>query len=268
MRTKKKIDFRSMLDIQTKVWDHPSKNKEQTSMLFCIATNIISKGLKELRNDSYISDLLKEGKAYMQQTRLKESRNKLIYVIANKDPEHIHRDSMGARIEKHMIQFTKDRKHIPVNIINTYQKVEGQRIRTCVVTVGNRDEKAAIEILAANQIEGLLLIATSFKRTKKKQWEQGIKQHEMVVKASTAVKVEGIDYNDIPEFRKDVFASKKAAIVDVAEANHARRTGVVYVQHAKVDTDAVRAMIQEILGNYGSAHISESDGSVKTTNTR
>jgi hypothetical protein len=148
--------------------------------------------------------------------------------------------------------------------------VEGKSIRTCMVTVGVRDERAAIQLLTDHKMVGLSFIPASLRRTNKREYEKRLLVHDLVVKQTTGVKVESLEFEKIPEFRTKMMESKQGGvIIDVAETNHARDTGVVYVQCLKASVEAVKQEIQLQFTDFPGAVMPEQDGSVaRTTNTR
>ena len=100
-------------------------------------------------------------------------------------------------------------------------------------------------------------------------YQEHILNHEIAVNGTTGVNVVNIKFNEIPKFRDAMFKSSQGKNVeDVAETNHSKETGTVYVQCAKAKADNVRRVIKTCLKQFPGAYLPESDGSVRTQNTR
>ena len=240
------MDLRGRLDMKTIEWGHPRDNKERTCLCMYVMTDKISRNLKELKSDTTFKAFLLQGNCTANQTRLQESVHKLTHVILNKDPNHVHRDSLAYRLGVHVIEHAPKKAIIPVGVINI--PVGKNAIRACVLTVGSKDEAMVNKILKEHPMKHLELLPMQMKRSDPNQFEQNLKQHQMVTQQTKAIKLEHFTIQDLREFRTAMFDSEvSTSIIDVAEAGHFAMTGVAYVQYLQHDQDKVRATVENIL---------------------
>lgn len=269
LATMKQLNWKSRLDIQTEPWGHPSANQERTHICFYIVTNKISPNLKELREDRSIKEFLNLGGCVMSQTRLKESRSKMVKYILDKNPNHTHRDAFASRIEDHLQYYTTKNKRIPVNVVNV-PVTGGERILG--LSVGGRDEQTVVKILKDHPFPHLEMIAPSLRRSNGEQFEHRIQQHAMVMSQTKAFKVSNVPHDFIPDFRDMMFnTSSGPVLVDVSEANHSRTTGVVYIQYLQDHRATVLQDIATTLEHedFKGAELFDPDASVAmTANTK
>ena len=265
----KQLDWKSRLDIQTEPWGHPSANKERTHICFYIVTDKISPNLRELREDRSIKEFLHLGGCVMSQTRLRESRSRMVKYILDKNPNHTHRDAFASRIEDHLQYYTKKNARIPVNVVNV-PVAGGERVLG--MSVGGRDEQTVVKILKDHPFPHLEMIDTRLRRSNSEQFEHRIQQHAMVVSQTKAFKVTNVPYEFIPDFRDMMFTTSSGPVlVDVSEANHSRTTGVVYVQYLQNHQATVLQDIETSLQyeSFKGAELHDPDKSVAmTANTK
>ena len=142
-----KLHWRERVDHRTEPWGPPRSKKERTHIIFYVATDILSKGLKEIREHTKGQAFLTHGGCIMQSTRLSESISKAVEILLDINPLHVQRESMAARMEAHLQKYHKSNKRIPVNIVVMPITGIGMSTRACMVVVGSRDEKMVAKIL-------------------------------------------------------------------------------------------------------------------------
>ena len=262
-----RTDWQSKLDIQTEPWGRQSEHRERTHLSFYIVSDKISPNLRELREDPNIQDFLKLGKCIMSQTRLLESRSKVVQYIVGKDPNHTHRDALAVRYEEHFGSCIKSGKRIPVTIANLPTTTGG---RILGVVVGARDETLATKLLKENPIDHLETLSPSLRRSNQASFQARMKEHECVVSQTKAFKVSGMVYEEIFTFRDMMFATAAADyLVDVADTNHSKDSGVVYIQYIQDHRLKVLACLEEVLESFQPARLVDPDASVAmTANTK
>ena len=222
-----RMDFNGYLDIQTTTWGPTSANTKRTTLSFWIASDTITPGLKELRDNLPLKEFLFSGSCRLNPTTLTESRTKVVAYFEGKDPKHTHRDTMAERISAHLNSFSKGDNPIPVKVIPIMEKDQSM----LAVVVGSRDQRMVETILEKHKFPDLELIMQSWKRKQPKEFQQRLTNHQLVVNNSTAFKLEGMDPKVVPQFAEHLRkADCSSTIVDICPTGHSHKTGVVYVQ--------------------------------------
>ena len=238
------------------------ENKERSYLSFYLATEVISPNLTELRDNPRMRKFLAQTGGSILSTRLHESTNKIHSFILDKDPTHTHRDTLANRLEAHISKYTTKNRRIPVGVITT--TVASSKVSAMIV--GTSDIKIVTKLLDEQPFPHLELAPFSLKRKDTKQFEDRIRQHDMVVDQTKAFKISGLPHNQIDNFRADMFNSSAApSIVDVMEASHVAKTGVVYIQYIECHKDSVLLSLQDILEQYSPAELHDPERSVTAT---
>ena len=239
------MDYNGFCDIQTFPWGNPREGKFKTTMLFWIASDIITGTLKELRDDSNFKEMLRLGNCRVQPSTLHESRSRMIGLFMGKDPAHSNRHELRQRMEMHLQLNSGSKESVQVNVVPFTEF----GVRTLGFAVGLRHEAKVKKILANHPFTELDVILNAWKRSNREEYHKRILQHGSICKQSTAFKLVNVDPElAVHPFRQTIMDSDVSTfVVDVCTAVHSNASGVCYVQYLRPHRDAVLAAIQEVI---------------------
>ena len=239
----KTMDLNGSMDVQTFPWEHPKNNKTRTTFLFHVATDVISRNLRELKQHPQFDDYCRLGRCMVQPSQLRQSRSKMIGLLSGKDVRYTNRIDMADRIARHLHNHTED-CDIPVNIV----PLNENGIRVLGFTVGINDAAKTLATLDKHPFEDIEIILHSWKRSNREAYNQRLHQHWKVVQHSHAFKFEDMDPAHIPMVRQTLQVSPaKDYIVDVSPAMHAAKTGTAYVQYLRPHREIVLGELHRLL---------------------
>ena len=257
------IDFKSFLDISTTNWGRPQDNKKRTTFSFWICSNVIEFGLQALRTNVKIQSYLQYGGCVMNSTNLRESKSKIVAYLQGKDPRHTHRITMAQRITDEILAPLQATVPIACNIITT--NINGYRI--LAIAVGSKDANQVENYLAEHSDEELTMILHKWKRTNPMEFEERLKEHQLIVANSTAFKIQFMDPTCTTAMLRSLRTTTAGSmVVDVCPTGHSAKTGIAYVQFLKGSEATVLSALQHYLASYQQPEDSFFQGPPKIVN--
>ena len=217
------MDYNGFCDIQTIPWGKPQEGRYKTTLLFWIASNIITSSLKALRDDSNFQEFLRLGNCTLQSSTLLESRSRMIGLFMGKDPNHTNRKELSERIMQHLKQYAGS-ADIPVNIVPFTE----YGVKTLGFTVGLKHEVKVRKALEAHPFEAIDIIFNTWKRSNPEGYKNRVLQHAEICKQSTAFKLTKVKVPIGVDILRNQLADSEASryVVDVCPATHSDVTGV------------------------------------------
>ena len=235
LSTRTSFDFGKYCDTRNIQWGKASDGKFKVYFSLYVASDIISKSLKELKEDTDIKAFLQAGKCFLVPHQLHESVTKVVGYFFGKDIRHTYRDDLRERLKRH-INYSKTGppSSIPVQIIVTQAGAGDFVTPMCAAVVGERDYKNVLSILDSRPLPNLEIILHQWKRDNSDQFLEKVKQHAMTVAESSAFKLSAMCGYHIELMRQAVLAEPLTSfIVDIPTTSHTHTSGVAYVQHFK-----------------------------------
>jgi hypothetical protein len=241
------MDYKGFLDMRTDSWGGPTENKSKTVWMCYIASDLLQPNLQQLREDKQVQEYLRAGDITLQYTKLRESNSRIAFHIANKDPKYTNRNDLEERLIEHMKKWND--KDIPIHVLNMATAGKNFNTRMCTAVVGGRDVRKVESLFKEHPFEDLELIPISWKFQDIAGYTRRLKEHEAVLKLSRAIKLEEMNVQDELDDFKMLMGGDPAKehVIDVFPANHAERTGVIYVQYINEHRPVVMQMVQDIV---------------------
>ena len=251
-----KMDFRGFLDMRSTTWGKPSDQNEITYLSFYMATDVVSPGLAELRDDTQIASWLSQGNCRLQPTQLKESLTRTLCYFQAKDPRHSYRQDLASRLSSHLYNnnpaATKLASPPPVQVVPMNVVADGYTTRMCAAVVGDKDYQLALKTLKAKEFPDLDLLLNEWKRQHSEEFGLRLKQHDYLVSQSRAFKVTGLMPSSIQELRESLRQPDiQPMVLDLATTGHTPESGTVYIQYLQAHQQSVHKWITNFLQSHG-----------------
>ena len=251
-----KMDFRGFLDMRSTTWGKPADQQEITYLSFYLATDVVTLGLAELRDDLNIASWLAKGNCRIQPTQLKESLTRTLCYFQAKDPRHSYRQDLASRLSSHLYTNTPNKTKLasppPVQVVQMNVTADGYTTRMCAAVVGDKDYQMALGTLKAKAFPDLDLLLNEWKRQHSKEFGLRLKQHDYLVSQSRAYKVTGLMPNSIQELRESLRQPDiQPMVLDLATTGHTPESGTAYIQYLQAHQQSVHDWINKFLQSHG-----------------
>ena len=240
------MDYNGFCDIQTFPWGNPRKGRFKTTLLFWIASDVITGTLKELHEDRNFKEMLRLGNCRVQPSTLHESRSRMIGLFMGKDPAHANRKELLCRqMEMHLQLNSSSKDPIQVNVVPFTEF----GVRALGFAVSLCHEAKVKQTLETHPFTELDIILNAWKRSNREEHQQRVLQHGSICKQSTAFKLVNVDPDvAVHPFRQTILNSDVSPfVIDVCTAVHSHSTGVCYIQYLKPNREAVLTTVQEVI---------------------